>query len=220
MPRFDEDVWTGGNYELFLWWRSARPERALRAFRALWSRSELEPRVVGDRATLDEGSPVGPAGLAFEPTQEHPQVHVYGYATLPGGTRVPCGSFCTAHGEGAETDGWTGEMWVDVYVTTSALGHAYPVGAFPFEDEHDSGGWRPELDSWLVEIARSVYAAEPFDVGLVGFEVQFDGEPHYRELVQATPEERWDGLLLPRGGALEWHPPTTYAAQLGFGDAS
>jgi hypothetical protein len=90
------------------------------------------------------------------------------------------------------------------------------VGPYPFLDSDDDAlahqGWQERIEAWLVAIARHLYTAVPFRLGVVGHEIEmtFDDSPSWWSWDRdGLPPERWDGVLLPESsGELAWHPPT------------
>jgi hypothetical protein len=124
--------------------------------------------------------------------------HIYGIATVPGGTRVACGTYFIPELSGSD--------WLGVYCPMSALDRAYRVGGFPF-DSADHEDWRRLIDNWLAEIGRSVFETVPFRLGVVGFEV--DANVTAAEVAaKGVPGKRSDGILLPSGRLLNWYPRT------------
>jgi hypothetical protein len=55
-------------------------------------------------------------------------------------------------------------------------------------------------------VARRVFNAAPFRVGLIGFEVS--GDPAIDNLDREPPNERWIGYVLTVDGAPKYFPPT------------
>jgi hypothetical protein len=186
------DVWTGGFYELALEFETGVPNGLVSGLRQLWQLEDL------DGCYLDpEREPEDQVRLKFEPSLLSAG-HLLGVAVVPGGFRVACGS-CTIE----ETEG---SDWLVFYFPMSALGHAYPVGGFPF-DSRDHESWRVPLDDWLATLGRRIFQRVPFALGLVGFEVS--GLLRAADLqTSGIPDKRYAGLLIPVAGALAWHPRT------------
>jgi hypothetical protein len=188
----DDEVWTGGFYELSLeYGRSSDPQLA-NALRSLWSSSVLEGCYL-DAAREPEEQP----RLDFEPALlDHG--HLHGVASLPSGARVACGTCTVREDEGSD--------WLVLYSPLGALGRAYEVGGFPF-DGGDHEHWRVELESWFAAIARSLFEATHFRLGLIGFETS--GMFHADALsISGMPDERYFGFLIPTESGLKYFPRT------------
>jgi hypothetical protein len=185
-------VWTGGFYELALEYERGVTGSLVNGLHELWHLEGL------DGCYLDsKREPADQPRHEFESSLLSVG-HLFGVAACPGGAQVACGS-CTVQ----ETDG---SDWLVFYFPMSALGNVYPVGGFPFDSaNHES--WRIPLDNWLVDIARRIFPRAPFVLGLVGFETS--GNIHAADLAASgVPGARYEGLLVPVAGALEWHPRT------------
>jgi hypothetical protein len=188
----NDEVWTGGFYELALeYGRSPDPELA-NGLRTLWAIHELEGCYLDSNCEPEDQS-----RLQFQPSLiDHG--HLYGVASLPGGTRVACGT-CTVRED-------RGSDWLVFYCPMSALGRAYPVGGFPFDDV-DHEHWRISIETWLADVARRVFDRVPFRLGLIGFETS--GLFHADELSRSgVPSERHFGFLMPTEGKLDYHART------------
>jgi hypothetical protein len=186
------EVWTGGFYELALEYERGVTGGLVNGLHELWHLQDLEGCYLdSEREPTDQPRREFEASLLAIG-------HLYGVAALPGGVRVACGS-CTVH----ETDG---SDWLVFYFPMSALGHVYPVGGFPFDStNHES--WRTPLDNWLVDVGRRIFPRAPFTLGLVGFETS--GNIYAADLVASgLPTKRHEGLLVPDGARLVWHPRT------------
>jgi hypothetical protein len=62
------------------------------------------------------------------------------------------------------------------------------------------------VDEWLFGVARRVFNAAPFRIGLIGFEVS--GDPAADNIEGEPPDERWIGYVLTGDGAPRFYPPT------------
>jgi hypothetical protein len=186
------EVWTGGFYELALEYDRGVAGGLVNGLHELWHLEGL------DGCYLDsKREPADQPRHEFESSLLSAG-HLLGVAACPGGGQVACGS-CTVQ----ETDG---SDWLVFYFPMSALANVYTVGGFPFDSaNHES--WRIPLDNWLVDIARRIFPRAPFVLGLVGFETS--GNIHAAGLAASgVPSMRYEGLLVPVAGALEWHPRT------------
>ncbi|MDQ2645541.1 MAG: hypothetical protein M3020_17115 [Myxococcota bacterium] len=92
------------------------------------------------------------------------------------------------------------------YFPMSALGTAFPVGGFPFDND-DHHRWRAIVDTWLGDLGRYIFQHSPYRVGLVGFETS--GALRAADLAESgIPQSRCMGVLVPSVDAVEWHPRT------------
>lgn len=188
----DDEIWTGGFYELALEYPSGTDAHLVQAFTELWHAKDIVGCYL-EREVEPEDQP----RLEFEASMLS-HGHVHGVAILPGGTRVACGSCCVRDDGGSD--------WVVFYLPMSALGHAFPVGGFPF----DGGGhetWRGLLDTWLADLGRNLFQLVPYRLGLVGFETS--GDLRAADVASSgIPKTRYVGLLVPSNGTVEWHTRT------------
>lgn len=188
----DDEVWTGGFYELALEYATGADVGLVDGLRELWRLGFL------DGCYLDrELDPKDQPRLEFDASLLS-HGHLQGVATLPGGKRVACGTCCIQDDDGSD--------WLVFYCPMSAIGHTYPVGGFPFDNEnHES--WRVEVEDWLADVGQRVFRQAPFHVGLVGFETS--GDFRAADLVEnGIPETRRMGVLVPNRNSLDWHART------------
>ena len=193
-----EETWRGGHYGIEIELGVPSDERLRAALRRIWAHPSLK-------------------GCVFSRDQE-PQAQVrvnleahslesmlFGVATLPNGATAPCGTFvCRLWNEDEQP---TRDL-LSFFVPLGALSEPYGVGGYPFCDVETASAWRTELDRWLVEIGRFVFAAADFDLALVGWEVDFPRVSAESVRTSGVPTERYDGYLWRNGNDLEWHPPT------------
>jgi hypothetical protein len=125
--------------------------------------------------------------------------HLRGTTVLASGQRVVCG--CVTLG------GDDAPYWLDFYLPLGALARVdQRIGGFPF-DAHsgeESLVWRRPLDEWLASIGKEICRHVPFRLGLIGFEL--DANISSEQLNGVTPEQRWEGYLLPTDGDLRFEP--------------
>lgn len=195
----EENNWLGGYYELAmrLGPRGAidADDRLRRAMTVVWSTTELSGPVADRRTAFEAQQPVDLASVELtEPGSQ------YGLARLPGGATTAC--LTTTVRE----DGDGGRDWFDLCLPTGALGQVdHRVGAYPFNEEATSRGWREPIDLWLADIAGAVAQAAGLELALIGFEVSgqdwlvVDGAP---------PPERWISYLFPTAGGVERFGPS------------
>ena len=185
------DAWNGGFYELAIELGPRSDERLLVALKTLW-------RCDGLNGCHKDS--------AAEPSNQ-PRIlpdlngHLLGIATVPGGRQVACGTFTVREDNGSD--------WLGFYLPMGALETVYDVGAFPFNDDTSNRAWREPLDTWLVQIAKSVFSVTPFSLALLGHEVS--GETSAEEIKsQNIPKDRWIGYLWQENEHLVWYPPAQY----------
>jgi hypothetical protein len=190
------EAWRGGSYELYIAVNDT--QQLCSMLMALWShpalegcyrRNDCEPSEQA-RVTPCEGELLG---------------HLYGLAILSNRTVVPCSSHVMDY-DGEE--GMPPIHSLSFAVQMGALSVAYPVGPYPFGSMDHVVDWKHELDVWLVNIANCVYERVPFQMALVGFEV--NPARHSFETIQRNgiPPERDDGILWSDGQRLNWYPAT------------
>jgi hypothetical protein len=187
------DTWTGGAYELALELGDTSNDRLRAALFALWTQPTLDGCYLELSAEPWEQQRIAPTpDLALDGW-------LCGVAQLPNGVHVACRS-CTVR----ETDG---ADWLYFGVPMGALGRAYPVGAYPFDDGLPLD-WREPMNEWLRHVGEQIFLSVPFRLGLVGWVV---GGEIDSTTVRATgvPLERYEGYLWPQGQELLWYPPST-----------
>ena len=123
----------------------------------------------------------------------------YGLITLPNGARVAC-----------TTDLFPEEhtSWYQFYMQIGPIAKAYDVEFNVFLA--DTECWRKPLDDLLVDIARRVFATQPFLGAHVGPDHRVVLEEASEITQTGIPEQRVTGYLWPTEKGLEWHPPTEY----------
>jgi hypothetical protein len=197
-PHFsDPDVWTGGFYELCLELPAQDDATTTQALAALWGSPQLSGCFM-----WNDSEPTQQVALMLENLPV--EGHLYGVATLGDGQDCVCGSYTTQFADEGR--------WLGFYLPMSALAKIYPVGGYPF------GRATPHLEhtlkavnEWLRTLAEGVYQHSAFTFGIIGFETDFSAMKV--QALQAIPEERWDGLLIPADDHLLWYPPTKYGTQ-------
>ncbi len=139
----------------------------------------------------------------YSPGEIDHQGHMYGVASLPNGKRSCCGSYWADF----ENNG----CWLSLYIPIGSLASAYDMGAYPFQaNEPGTSNWIVEINNWFVNIAKKIHPIAKFEIGIIGFEVDFfDVE---KILATGIPSERWVGFLVVKNNQLEWFPPTRYDA--------
>ncbi len=185
-----EETWYGGFYELALELGAPSDERLLTALQALWAFLPLEGCYL-DRHVEPSAQPrLTPSPALLQHT------HLQGIAQLPNSCRVACGTCVIREEDGSD--------WLDFYLPLGALSGAYDLGGYPFDDRrHDH--WQRPVDAWLARLGYHVFAAIPFELGLIGMEVS--GITSAAELAQAgIPDRREIGYLWRQRHTLTYAP--------------
>ncbi len=137
----------------------------------------------------------------FSPTEFQNEGHWYGVANLPNGKQSCCGTVWTEY----ENDGY----WITFYLPLGSLANSYNIDSYPFKAEKQGvSSWMIEVNNWLVNIARLIHPVAKFELGIIGFEVDYFEVK--KQLEKGLPNERWDGVLIAKDKVLEWLPPTIY----------
>jgi hypothetical protein len=118
---------------------------------------------------------------------------MYGMVTLAQGPRTVCVASALREGDGAGPD------WLTLGIPMGALLRVLAdVGVHPYRGDRcdPSAHWRRSLDDWLAEVGRTVRAAAPFRLGLIGAEIGglLPQDPAYLDPAAPRPV----GLLGPR----------------------
>jgi len=197
-----EETWRGGHYEIEMELGVPSDEQLRAALERIWAHPSLTRMLKGCVFSRDQE----PQAQVRVNLGTHPlDGHLYGLATLPNGATAACGTYvCRLHGDANEA----ARDLLSFYVPLGALGSGYNVGAYPFGDSERATTWRAEVDSWLVEIGRFVFQQVPFELALVGWEVDFPRVSAERVRSRGVPSERFDGYLWNDGDVLHWYPPT------------
>ena len=193
-----DDVWHGGHYELQMDLKPPSSGQLSSALQALWSHPALDGCYLSDSVEPSEQKRV-------QPSERGTEDRLYGIARLPNGTRVACGTYAFVSQEEGEREQYHSLV---LFTPMGALSPAYPVGAYPFGRMDAVFQWKRELDEWLHGIGNFVYERAPFVLGLVGFEIDTRISAKSLE-AHGIPDERFAGILWPRGKKLEWYPPTS-----------
>lgn len=188
-----DDTWSGGHYELALELGPPSMQRLRAAIGALWKYPDLTGCFLDRNREPDQQPRVTPDYYEGEP-----HFHCLGVARLPNGRSIACGTCVVREPEGSD--------WLDFYLPLAALGTAYPVGAFPFEDDRTAAEvWRNPIEDWLVDIGRAVGQIVSYRIGLIGWEAS-GGDYADEVSARGIPAERWMGYLWPVGDRIEYHP--------------
>jgi hypothetical protein len=102
----------------------------------------------------------------------------------------------------------SGSAWLELLFPVAAIGRLYPIGGFPFENSEPYRKWRSEIDAWFVSLATYVFGAAPFQLALIGFEIDIADIDLDAILRTGIPKSRVEGFLLIEGAKLIWYPPT------------
>jgi hypothetical protein len=190
----DEDTWKGGYYELAIEIGARSDDRLLAALTAVWTHMSLTG------CYLDRDREPGEQAQV-EITEDSLKVaHLQGMARLPNDYIVACGTCLIREDNGPD--------WLMFYIPMGALGPAYDIGAYPFDDDvRDSRNWRRPVDNWLSALGFWVYDRVRFKLGLIGHEVSGDLYAQDVEL-NGVPEQRSAGLLWAGDTGLRYYPST------------
>lgn len=193
----DPKNWTGSYYELALEMGERNDERLEAALRMVWATADVEgcfaPDEAGKHVAVDCNLD---ALLRYG--------HLRGKVKLPGGLEAVCGVVVVR--EDVEP-GFYGPDWLDFYLPMVSLSRADDrVGAYWRGDLEDSLSWRRPIDDWLAGVAKHVYEAAPFKLGLIGEETS--GMAYSDRLQGGIPEDRPFAYLVPERGQLAFYPAT------------
>ena len=128
-------------------------------------------------------------------------LEVYGVAKLAQGPRTVCVASSLREDDGAGPD------WLKLGFPMGALARVLEdVGVPPYRGDRrePTAPWRRSLAEWLADVGRTVYAATPFRLGLIGFEVGglLPLNPAYRDPAATRPV----GLLVPAADSVTYLP--------------
>ena len=190
--------WFGGFYELELELGPRDDARLETALGSVWTSAGVAgcARIDSREHGRHEGVP-----LTIESLAAYGRLH--GVVRLPSGAEVVCGILAHRDDEGG----------VDVLDFSLPLGALAAtdarIGGFPFGPEGGprSLAWREPIDAWLAAVALQVYAAVPFRLGLIGYEIDATFFP--RDAAQRNgraPEVRYGMYLVPAGRGLQVFP--------------
>jgi hypothetical protein len=193
-----EADWSDGHHELALELGEPDDDRIDRAMAALDDVPELDGWW-SSKDPQDRDADRLPARLSSVDGRGQ----MYGTATLAQGPCTACLAYALREGDGAGPD------WLMLGLPMGALVRVLAdVGVHPYRGDRwdPSAPWRRSLDDWLAEVGRTVYAAAPFRLGLIGFEVGglLPLDPAYLDPAAARPV----GLLVPSADSVTYLPAT------------
>lgn len=185
-----QDAWTGGHYEVAIELGDWSDDRAATALEQLWKASAVDGCYLLSGVEAENQTRVS--------THNHLEDLLYGVATLPNGTKAPCGSYLCRFQDGSD--------WLGLYLPLSFIARGYPVGGYPFEDWQGYADWQRDIDKWLIDVAKHVFKKVEFQFALIGFELDF-GHMSAKKITQAgIPKERFQGFLWPAENGLKFYP--------------
>jgi hypothetical protein len=191
MGHNEEKLWHGGDYELALEVCNDPSVEAREYYDSLLAGL----RVRGWSFVRDDWSK---ARGRLVPMDMRPGVFLYSCLELEGRGVVPLGVQCYEVGDD--------RAWLRVLLPLGGLGMVFPVGGLPFGGRGD-WDWMWELDEVLARVGRRVYERTRFLMGIIGHEVC--GTLTADNVVGSTVAEgRSFGLLIPRGGGVDYLPRT------------
>jgi len=190
----DDENWKGGFFELAIELGDCDDARLDTALRTAWDAARVDGAYEhGERDRRGRWAH-RPVDVSIASLARYG--HLRGLVTLPTGERTVFGAVAVREDGGPD--------WLDLYIPTEALHRLWPsVGAFPF-GASAAADWARILSDWYVTIARIVFQAVPFRLGLVGFEVSGMAYADGLEI----PEDRYMGYLVPDRGTLTYHAAT------------
>lgn len=184
------ESWIGGHYELAIELGASDDARLAAALSRLWSHPDLDGPYLSK--SLD------PSAQNLVDAKKQLQARLFGICTLPNHERVPGGSFVIRFDGGPD--------WLLFYLPLAPLETLYSLDGFPFSGQGADRQWQDELNSWLIGIARFLFEETPFEVGLVGFEVEFATCLSADIRIHGIPSLRNDTILWPTTNGLECYP--------------
>ena len=191
-----DEIWKGGSYELYIPAKSSKDLCSLS--KALWT----FPSVEGCYLRQDCEPVTQPR---VQPCESNVEQRLYGLATLPTRSVIPCFSFVMDYS--GEVDSPPAH-WISFGMTMCALSTAYPVGAYPFGPVDRVSEWKTQVDSFLTELARWIHGKMTLEFALVGFEVEIATVSPEAIRANGIPKERDAGILWNEGVGLKWYPAT------------
>jgi len=188
----NQNTWFGGYYELAIEVGPTSDTHLLAALTAIWRHPLLEGCYLDSQKEPDEQPNVQPTSELLS------KMRLHGVAQLPNGRRVACGTILIREDGGSD--------WLVFYLPLGALGEAYDIGEYPFDQpERSHDFWQKPLDEWLLELSKYIYKLSPFRLALIGFEVSGDA---YSDQIQedGIPLKRYFGYVWPQGDQVQYFP--------------
>lgn len=191
MPDFtSKNAWSGGYYELAIGLGPRCDVRLANALAGMWASPNLEGPYLRRDVHPSTQNRVDPGENWCE--------RLFGLGVLANDKKIPCGSYFTRFDGGLD--------WLVLFLPLASLEKIYGFGGFPFSNVDDDASWRTKIDSWLSQIAHFFFERSPFEIGLIGFEVEFARFTVDNVRNDGIPTRRQDGILWPARDGLEWHP--------------
>lgn len=186
------ESWTGGHYELVIYLGERSDTRAETALHQLWSHPSLYGCFLSRFTRIPEQTPVRP--------QDHLGEQLYGIAILPNGSKIPCGSVLYRLESGTD--------WLGLFLPLGSVAISYPVGPYPFTEQHKYFEWQQDIDRWLSSVGHHVFKGFPFEFAIIGFEAEFSAKLIESARKNGVPDDRDEGWLWRERDGLHWYPPT------------
>jgi hypothetical protein len=193
------DVWRGGSYELKIALGTATDERLVAALCAIWS----HPSLYGC-FTNGNSEPWDQILVRLEDAED--PFSLFGIIRISD-RLLPCTTYVVRE---KDESGNLISDFVGLWVPMGALGKVFTVGTFPFGDADKASAWRPVIDSVLVSLGKSVFDSVPFNVALIGWEVQLTCETLTASIESGRKENRYEGVLLNEDGIVRWYAPNRH----------
>ena len=200
----EPDAWHGGFFEFTFELPQASTFSINQVLAKLWSVPTLDGCFLKNNVEPEQQEKLSPMEIDNKG-------HWYGVANLPNGKQSCCGTFWMDY----ESAG----CWITYYLPLGSLANAYHIGSYPFKAEKQGvSNWMIEINDCLVNIARQIYPIVKFELGIIGFDVDFFEVK--KQLEKGLPNERWEGLLVAKDNQLLWFPPTIYDSPFTTGGSS
>src|SRR5688500_15055952 len=142
------EAWYGSTFELTLdLGRGASTDRFLAAADAIWSHPLLEGCYLDAEREPAAQVRVAPSDILPGLTPDEGASPLRGIATLPNGARTVCLSSALMF---ARDDDASDQLIFALPL--GALARAYPIGAYPIDDQTPLD-WRSALEDWMADLA-------------------------------------------------------------------
>jgi hypothetical protein len=184
------EAWYGSTFELTLdLGRAASADRFLAATDALWSHPLLDGCYLDAEREPAEQARVAPSDILPGLTPDTGVSTLRGVATLPNRARTVCLSTALMFPRDEE-----GSDQLILALPLGALARAYPIGAYPIDDQTPLD-WRPALEDWMTDLASRAWEPGRVRIATIGAGTA----PYFQAdavLKHGIPTERWEAYLV------------------------
>ena len=205
---FSDHVFIGGDFDLEIEVGETSDSRTRNARSKLWEHCSL----VGCYIESDNKDRKIDWHAHIEPGNCPLDLRLYGVATTPNGTEIPCYSLVLRYGDGIDR--------LSLSIPFGALELAYGTDVYLDNPSHTEivavQRWLFPVSEWFADIGKFVFSAIKYKYALIGHEsdVQTAGQEICSEisftlLHRRIPSDRWHGYLIPDGDRLVWYPPNS-----------